>query len=118
MAHQPHARFSFQQFRFGRMALLWLALVLGAAQAIAVAHVYTHARAEAPSQSAGKHAGGAAQCNSCILAATVGGGAPPAHSFLPVTFVGHPVPASVTVVALFALPPRPYAIRAPPALAA
>lgn len=118
MAFRPHARSSFQHFRFGRMALLWLALVLGAAHAIAVTHAYSHAPAEATSQSAGKHAGGLAQCSSCILAASIGGSAPPAPTLFLGTVVRDPAPVAATVTALFALPHLAYAIRAPPTLLA
>jgi hypothetical protein len=118
MAFRPHACTSFQHFRFGRMALLWLALVLGAAHAIAVAHGYSHVPAEASSQSAGKHAGGLAQCGSCILAASVGGSAPPAPALFLGTVVRDPAPTAVIGAALFALPHRAYAIRAPPSLLA
>ena len=118
MPYRPHAPALLTRFRFGRIALLWLALVLGAAQAIAVAHGYSHAPAEASSQSAGKHAGGLAHCNSCIVAASIGGGAPPAPALSFAASVRHPAPAPVAVAAPLAQPQQPYAIRAPPVLLA
>ena len=114
MASRPHPIASFSRFRFAPVALLWLALLLAAAQTIAICHGYSHAPGETSSQSAGKHPGSVTHCNSCIVAASIGGGAPPASAALLASFVRQPPPVSTPAAASFAPPHQPYAIRAPP----
>lgn len=118
MAFRPHARSLFLRFRLGRMALLWLVLVLAGAQTIAIGHPYSHGPGEPSSQSAGKHAGSLAHCNLCIVAASIGGGAPPASAVFIGAVLREAVPLSTLAVELFAPPYQPYAIRAPPSLLA
>ena len=108
------ARTSRSGLRFARLALLWLALLLGLAQTVAIRHTYSHVPDET-SSAAGKHPGGLAHCNACIVAASLGSGPPAAAALLP------PVPARVLpsvptpVVRRLEPPEQAYAIRAPPA---
>lgn len=98
-----------------QVALLWLALLLGLAQTVAIQHAYSHSPGEAASTSSGKHPGGVAHCHACILAATVGGAPPPAVA-LPLPMLAQQLPPLASPATQFAaLPHRPYAIRAPPA---
>ncbi len=114
MAFRPHSIASFPGFRFAPIALFWLALLLAAAQTIAICHGYGHAPVETSSHSGGKHPGGLAHCNSCIVAAGIGGGAPPAATPLPAPFVRQPLPLSIAAAESFAPSHQPYTIRAPP----
>ena len=98
------------------MLLLWLALALGLAQAVAIRHGYSHNPGEITTQSAGKHPGGLAHCHSCIAAVAVGGAAPHSPTVLLLASgqqSPHPVAATVAHIAP---QQRPYAIRAPPAI--
>lgn len=108
------------RMRSARAALLWLALalVLAIAQTIAIRHAYSHAPGESSSPSSqGKHAGGLAHCQSCVVAASMGGGAPPGAVLLLAVAATQQL-AIFTVAADHSGPhERPYAIRAPPALA-
>ena len=103
--------------RFARLALLWLALLLGLAQTVAIRHTYSHSPDETQS-SAGKHPGGLAHCNACIVAASLGGGPPPAAA-LPLPASARVLPRLTTPVVWRLEPPyQPYAIRAPPVTSA
>ena len=100
-----------------RLGLLWLALLVALAQAIAIGHSYTHDASDSPARSSGQHPGGLAHCLSCVAAAAVGGAAPPT-SALPLLALAPPSPRTSTPVPVrFAPQQRPYAIRAPPVLA-
>ena len=103
--------------RFARVALLWLALVLALAQVVAIRHAYSHTPGETTSQSGGKHSGGLAHCDACVVAAALGAGAPPST---PLTFAAldQQAPPAIAFAIQAAAPQhRPYAIRAPPASA-
>lgn len=103
--------------RFARLALLWLALLLGLAQTVAIRHTYSHSPHET-SSSAGKHPGGLAHCNACILAASLGSGPPPAAALL-LPALARVLPKLTTPVVWRLEPPyQPYAIRAPPVTSA
>lgn len=97
------------------MVLLWLALVLAVAQVVAIRHAYTHTPGEGTNQS-GKHPGGLTHCDACIAAVALGGAAPPPAPLLfAAPAAQHPhlfAPAKQFI----APQPRPYAIRAPPAI--
>lgn len=94
--------------------LLWFGLLFPVAQAVAAIHGVSHIRAE---QSQGGKADLAQQahCDLCLMAAAIGGGAPPADpptvqhvaldDALPVADVGHP---------WLAAPEHAYRSRAPP----
>jgi hypothetical protein len=99
------------------MALLWLALVLALAQVVAIRHAYSHTPGEAGTQSGGKHPGGLAHCEACIAVVALGAGAPPATPLF-LAALEHQLPQPVAP-ADHAIAPqqRPYAIRAPPAIA-
>lgn len=100
--------------RVVRIALLWLALVMAIAQTVALLHAYSHSPDETSSQSAGKHPGGLAHCQSCIVAASIGGAAPPGPALLLPT-LGQQLPQVVAPAREHLAPQqRPYAIRAPP----
>jgi hypothetical protein len=117
MAPSPSSLALHRNSRLLRVALLWLALLVALAQTLAVAHASTHGPDETTAQAAGKHPGGLAHCLSCIVAAAVGGAAPPA-SALPLAVATHPAPLAVALAVFPASPQsRPYAIRAPPRLA-
>ena len=114
MPTRPQIVASPVRLRFARMALLWLALLLALAQTVAIRHSYSHGPGESSSESGAKHRGGLAHCQSCIVAASMGGGAPPTVVLALAAFVGQPTPVSPPAVRLFAPQHQPYAIRAPP----
>lgn len=117
MAPRPFHFASLRGNRMARIALLWLALVMGMAQALAIQHGYSHSPGEPATQAAGKHPGGLAHCNSCIAAATLGGAASPAGMLL-LAVATHQAPHIFTATAPRLAPQqRPYAIRAPPSTA-
>jgi hypothetical protein len=117
MASRPSPLASLRGIRFARLALLWLALVMGLAQTVAVRHTYSHTTAETLAQNAGKHPGGLAHCESCIAAAAIGGAAPPSAPLL-FAAAAQELPQFLALAAPhFAPQQRPYAIRAPPAFA-
>lgn len=100
--------------RYTRTALLALALLIVLAQVVALRHAYSHTPAEATTQSGGKHPGGLTHCGTCIVAAAIGGAAPPAATPLTVRVALQP-PVVFAAVAPCREPlMRPYAIRAPP----
>lgn len=114
MALRPDARTTRPATRLARMTLVWLALVLALAQAVAIRHAYSHEPADAASHAAGKHPGGLAHCNACIAAAAIGGTAPPSAALvLPALAQQRPELAARTAHYTGAQQ-RPYAIRAPP----
>ena len=117
MAIRPFHFASLRGNRLARIALLWLALVMGLAQTLAIQHGYSHSPGESTTQAGGKHPGGLAHCNSCIAAATLGGAAPPAG--LPLLAVAtQQAPHIFTATAPRPAPQqRPYANRAPPSSA-
>jgi hypothetical protein len=117
MLSRPLASNSPRALRVARTALLWLALVLALAQTVAIAHAYTHVPGDTGTQSGSKHPGGLAHCDACIAAVALAGGAPPPVPLLfaaPAQQLPH-----VAAPAAHSLAPqqRPYAIRAPPAIA-
>jgi hypothetical protein len=117
MASRPSHLASLRGIRFARLALLWLALVLGLAQTLAISHAYSHVPAELSAQSAGKHPGGLAHCESCIAAAAIGGAAPPPAPLLFADLAQAPPQLPAAAARHMAPQPLPYAIRAPPAAA-
>ncbi len=115
MAMPPFALASLRRLRFPRTALLWLALVMALAQTVAIGHASSHGPGETASQSAGKHPGGLAHCQSCIAAAALGS-APPPTAVLLLAAAGQQASAPFAQPAPHSAPQqRPYAIRAPPA---
>lgn len=111
----PFTLASLRRLRFARLALLWLALVMVLAQTVAIGHGFNHSPAETAGQSAGKHPGGLAHCQSCVAAATLGG-APPPPPVLLLAAAGRQSPPAFAQPAQHTEPQqRPYAIRAPPA---
>ena len=112
---QPAPAFRLR-LRVAPVVLLWLALLLATAQTIAVRHAYTHSPGEPSSTSQGKHTGGLAHCHSCIVAATVGGGAPPTATLTLLAVADHQLASSTRAVERCGPQNRPYAIRAPPAI--
>jgi hypothetical protein len=106
---------SLRNIRFTRTALLWLALLLALAQTAAIRHVYSHTLNESAAQFGGKHPGSLAQCETCIVAAALGGAAPPGPA-LPIAAAAQQAPL-LPAPALQHIAPQqrqPYAIRAPP----
>jgi hypothetical protein len=114
----PVARPAIAAARGARRWLLWLALSLAAAHCMAAWHVYSHSPAQqAERASKGAHAG-ADSCVLCVAAAGIGG-APAASPPWHVTAVSQPEPAPLHDLGRAQSPTaRPYAIRAPPPLAA
>ena len=116
MVSRSFASVSLRGIRLARTALLWLALVVGLAQVVAIRHAYSHVPGETTTQSGGKHPGGLAQCDACIAAVALGGSAPPPAPFVfaasPQQFAQLFAPADCPL----APQQRPYAIRAPPAI--
>jgi hypothetical protein len=103
--------------RFARIALLWLALVLAVAQLAAIRHAYSHAPGESTSQSGSKHPGGLAHCDACVATAALGAGAPPCVALFVATLDQQAPPVLAPVARAAAPQQRPYAARAPPAIA-
>jgi hypothetical protein len=117
MHSRPLAPTASRAHRFARTALLWLALVLALAQTVAISHAYTHVPGDAGTQTGGKHPGALAHCDACVAAAALAGGAPPPA---PLLFAAPAIaPAHQVTPAAHRIAPqhRPYAIRAPPAIA-
>jgi hypothetical protein len=96
--------------------LFWLALLLPVAQAAATWHGYSHGQAETSGRDQGKQAPHTAQCDLCLAAAAVIGGAltgrPPS---LAVLAARHALPQPATASVWQALPTLAYLSRAPPA---
>lgn len=95
--------------------LFWFALLLPLAQVAASAHLLSHVHSEASGSNDDQHAIHLEQCDLCLAAVTVAGGAP----------LDHPVgvgSSSLTVVSLpgrvetflLTLSALPYQSRAPP----
>ena len=114
MPTRPQIVASPLRMRFARMALLWMALLLALAQTAAIRHSYSHAPGETSSESGAKHTGGLAHCQTCIVAASMGCGAPPCAALTLATFVDQPTSVSPPALRLFAPQHQPYAIRASP----
>lgn len=95
--------------RNARSWLLWLALLLPIAQALAGVHALSHAAGDRQDDGVAH----LVHCDLCLTAANLAGGAPPAEP--------GPLPASVAVEARAAVPPGAVAERAaewrPPARA-
>ena len=114
----PHfACATLRGLRFGRAVLLWLAVLVALAQVVAIRHAYSHTAGEPSRQSSGKHPGGIAHCHSCIVAATIGGGAPPTSALLLLALADLQPAIFAPAVERSTPRNRPYAIRAPPAIA-
>lgn len=94
--------------------LFWLALLLPVAQAAATWHGYSHVQ-EASEREQGKQAPHTTQCDLCLAAAAVAGGAlvggPPR---LVVPAAGHALPQPAATSVWQALPTLAYLSRAPP----
>jgi hypothetical protein len=118
MASPASASRSQSNARFTRTLLFWLALLLALAQVAAVRHAYSHNPLEAGTQSTGsKHSGGVADCGLCIVAAGIGGAAPPGASLSLPVLPQQQAAATPAIAAPLAAQQRPYAIRAPPVTA-
>jgi hypothetical protein len=104
--------------RATRAWLLWLALALVAAHSLAAWHAYTHSIAETASRSSDKQHAGADPCGLCIAVSGIGGAAA-AQPMLHLHRFAQQAPLPMRSAARQQLPQRqPYAIRAPPVLAA
>lgn len=107
-AHTPHLHRSLSW-------LFWLALLLPVAQSAAAWHGYSHVRAETSERDQSKQAPHTAQCDLCLAAAAVIGGAlmdrPPS---LAVPAAGHALPQPAASSVWQALPTLAYLSRAPP----
>jgi hypothetical protein len=103
--------------RATRAWLLWLALALVAAHALAAWHPYTHSIAESVDRSGGKqHV--ADPCALCLAIAGIGGG-PTAQPTLHLHQFAQQAPLPMRPAVRPQLPQlQPYAIRAPPVLTA
>jgi|KBSMisStandDraft_5_1062788.scaffolds.fasta_scaffold1262081_2 hypothetical protein len=98
--------------------LMWLALLIPLAQAAAGVHAISHIASEARSEEGKSSAPLADHCPQCVLAATLGSGAPPAvpvawaaptlRHALPETAAAHPFASGCASA---------YLSRAPPFLA-
>jgi hypothetical protein len=95
--------------------LFWLVLLLPVAQAAAAWHGYSHLRAETGEREPGKQAPHTVQCDLCLTAAAVIGGAltgrPPS---LAVVAARHALPQPAATSVWQALPALAYLSRAPP----
>jgi hypothetical protein len=102
---------SMRRFRFGW--LLWLVMLVPAAQSAAAWHSYSHlaqtTRGDDPRILHPTH------CDLCLAAANLAGGSLPADVPCPPACARCPVPAAVQVVSVSTTPPTPaYLSRAPP----
>jgi hypothetical protein len=101
--------------RRGLSWLFWLALLLPVAQSAAAWHGYSHVQTESSERDQGKQAPHGAQCDLCLSAAGLSGGAlmgrPPSLALL-ATRHALPQPAATSVWQ--APPALPYLSRAPP----
>ena len=94
--------------------LLWLALLLPLAQGMATWHALSHARADVAERQDGK-ALHASQCDLCLTAAAVTGGALPGHPpALPADVVAHATPLARLAGRASTAPVLAYLSRAPP----
>jgi hypothetical protein len=95
--------------------LLWLALLLPAAQAAASWHALSHALPDAGSAGDTKRAPQLHHCDLCLTAASISGGAPAGEppSLKPVA-LRHELPRFAHLTLWDASPARPYLSRAPP----
>jgi hypothetical protein len=95
--------------------LFWLVLLLPVAQSAAAWHSYSHLRAGASEREQDKQAPHTAQCDLCLSAAAVIGGAlmgrPPS---LAVFAARHALPQPAATSVWQALPTLAYLSRAPP----
>jgi hypothetical protein len=95
--------------------LFWLVLLLPVAQSAAAWHVYSHGQAEAGERDQGKPAPHSAQCDLCLAAAAVSGGAlvgtPPSLVLLSAR---HALPEPATASVWQAPAALAYLSRAPP----
>jgi hypothetical protein len=95
--------------------LLWLALLLPMAQAVANWHAFAHTGREAPGDANGKQAPHLSHCDLCLTAAAVTGGAlPAAPVFLPSPALRHQVPQAAFASVWLAPAALAYLSRAPP----
>ena len=94
--------------------LLWIALLVPVAQAVAGVHGISHIGQTAGREGPGD-AGLQAHCDLCLMAAAIGGGAPPAEPLaLPSEALGHALPADAAVQERLAALAHLYQSRAPP----
>lgn len=104
--------------RATRAWLLWLALALAAAHSLAAWHAYTHSIAETANRSSDKQHAAADPCGLCVAVAGIGG-ATGSQPVLHLHQFEQQAPLPMRPAARPQLPQRqPYAIRAPPVLAA
>ncbi len=113
LAMHAHRSRTAPQRRF--VWLLWLALLLPAAQAAASWHALSHALSDAVGAGDSKHAPPLHHCDLCLTAASIGGsapaGAPPA---LKAVALRHELPRFAVFTRWVASPARAYLSRAPP----
>jgi hypothetical protein len=118
MPSRPYPLVLLRSARTTRIVLLWLALLLALAQVVAVRHTYSHTLADGASSSVPvKHPGGLGHCDLCVVAAGIGGAAPPSTALSLPVVEQQSAQVAVQAPVASALPHRPYAIRAPPVIA-
>jgi len=105
-------------FRVSRRCLawlLWIGLLLPVAQVAAAAHALSHASQEAGRSGDGKQAAAQTHCDLCLIAAAIGGVAPPAKPPTPTPVTVSSQAAQVTSADVPpAAPVLAYRSRAPP----
>ena len=95
--------------------LMWLALLVPIAQAVAMCHVLSHAYLTEIGEADGKPALHQTQCDLCVTAAAVIGGATPGNPpNLQHSAALYEVPTPVSSGLWFARTAPPYQSRAPP----
>lgn len=98
--------------------LVWLALIVPVAQAVAMAHALSHVRVASVGDADDKGAPHSEYCSLCLSAAAItGGGAPVSESvawFPPA--IRHVEPLASLASAVLAAPAAAYLSRAPPSL--
>lgn len=99
--------------------LMWLALLVPIAQSAAAVHAVSHIASEARNDEGKSSAPLADHCPQCLLAATLGSGAPPAEpaAWTAATTLRHAAPASIAEAPAARGGASAYLSRAPPFLA-
>jgi len=97
--------------------LLWLALLLPMAQAVALKHGLSHLTQQTSTSSKADATLHEAQCELCLSIAAIGAGALPVSGpTLPALLATSQVPDSVVASVWIAVPTQPYRSRAPPSI--
>ena len=110
--HRPSS-FTFYQRRLGW--LLWLALLLPAAQSAAAWHAVSHTGLESSGEAGGQQALHLNDCSLCLTAAAMSSGAPTAQfKNVRLSSASYTVPVLAADGISPAFPARAYLSRAPP----